>query len=52
VTLLPATVLGGVMGMNFKVGLFAHAWLYWVVIAMMLAIAALVLALARLRHWI
>jgi len=52
VTLLPATVLAGVMGMNFDVGLFNYAWLYWVVIALMLAIAALVLAAARAREWI
>jgi Mg2+ and Co2+ transporter CorA len=52
VTLLPATVLAGVMGMNFEVGLFNYAWLYWVVIALMLAIAALVLAAARPREWI
>ena len=35
VILLPATVLGGIMGMNFKVGIFDYAWLYWVVIAVM-----------------
>jgi magnesium transporter len=52
VILLPATVLGGIMGMNFKVGLFEYTWLYWVVIAAMLVIAALVLAVARVRHWI
>ncbi len=52
VILLPATVLGGIMGMNFKVGLFEYTWLYWVVIAAMLAIALLVLAVARVRHWI
>ena len=52
VTLLPATVLAGVMGMNFEVGLFNYAWLYWVVIALMLVIAALVLAAARAREWI
>ena len=38
--------------MNFDVGLFNYAWLYWVVIALMLAIAALVLAAARAREWI
>lgn len=52
VILLPATVLGGIMGMNFKVGLFENAHLFWAVIAMMLCIAALVLAVARLRDWI
>ena len=52
VILLPATVLGGIMGMNFKVGLFDYSWLYWVVIAVMLLIAAVVLAAARVRDWI
>lgn len=52
VILLPATVLGGIMGMNFDVGLFAHAWLFWGVVALMLAIAAVVLSVARVWHWI
>jgi magnesium transporter len=52
VILLPATVLAGVMGMNFKVGLFAQAWLFWVTIAVMLVVAALVLSIARVREWI
>jgi len=52
VILLPATLLAGVMGMNFKVGLFEHAWLFWVVVGTMLLIAALVLSLARVRRWI
>jgi magnesium transporter len=52
VILLPATVLAGVMGMNFKVGLFDYTWLFWAVIALMLAIAAFVLAAARAREWI
>jgi len=52
VTLLPATVLGGIMGMNFDVGLFDVTWLFWIVIAGMLGIAALVLSMARIRRWI
>jgi len=40
------------MGMNFKVGLFGQAWLFWAVIAVMLVVAALVLAIARVREWI
>ena len=50
--LLPATVLGGIMGMNFKVGLFDQAWIFWVVIAAMLGIAVVVLSVARSRAWI
>jgi magnesium transporter len=52
VILLPATVLAGIMGMNFKVGIFGETWLFWAVIAVMLVIAALVLATARVRDWI
>ena len=52
VALLPSTVLAGIMGMNFKVGLFDAAWLFWVVIAVMLGIALLVLSVARSRRWI
>ena len=52
VILLPATVIGGIMGMNFEVGLFAHAWVFWLVITGMVGIAALVLSLARMRKWI
>ena len=52
VILFPATVLAGVMGMNFKVGFFDYTWLFWVVIGLMLVIAAVVLAAARTREWI
>ena len=52
VILLPASVLAGVMGMNFKVGLFDLAWVFWAVIGVMLSIAVLVLSVARNRHWI
>ena len=52
VILLPASVLAGVMGMNFKVGLFDLVWRFWVVIGAMLGIAVLVLSVARNRHWI
>jgi len=52
VILLPATVLAGVMGMNFKVGLFDYTWLFWAVIALMFVIAAFVLGAARAREWI
>jgi Mg2+ and Co2+ transporter CorA len=52
VILLPSTVLAGIMGMNFQVGLFNLAWMFWTVLAAMLGIAVLVLAAARSRHWI
>jgi magnesium transporter len=52
VILLPSTVLAGIMGMNFQVGLFDLAWMFWTVLAAMLGIAVLVLSVARSRHWI
>jgi magnesium/cobalt transport protein CorA len=52
VILLPASVLAGVMGMNFKVGFFDLVWMFWAVIGAMLGIAVLVLAVARSRRWI
>jgi magnesium transporter len=52
VVLLPAVVLAGVMGMNFKVGLFENANLFWVVIAAMVAVAVASIAVARSRRWL
>jgi magnesium/cobalt transport protein CorA len=52
VILLPSTVLAGIMGMNFQVGLFDLVWMFWAVIAAMLLIAVLVLSVARSRRWI
>lgn len=52
VLLLPTTALAGVMGMNFKVALFDHAGLFWVVIGVMACLAAATLGAARLRRWI
>ena len=52
VILLPATVLAGIMGMNFQLELFDLVWMFWVVIATMLGIAVLVLSVARSQRWI
>ena len=52
VILLPSTVLAGVMGMNFRVGLFDLVWMFWAVIAAMFGIAVLVLSVARSQRWI
>jgi magnesium transporter len=52
VLLLPSTALAGVMGMNFRVGVFDHPALFWVVIGVMLLLATATLAAARLRRWI
>ena len=50
--LLPGTLLAGVLGMNFKVGLFDHPELFWVALAAIALIALGTLAAVRLRHWI
>lgn len=52
VVLLPAVVVAGVMGMNFKVAIFDNPSLFWVVIGLMVAMAAGTLAFARLRGWL
>lgn len=51
VMLLPASVLAGIMGMNFKAGFFEHAWLFWLVVALMVAIAGVLALAARRRSW-
>jgi magnesium transporter len=52
VILLPGALLAGVMGMNFKVGLFNTTWLFWVVVAVIIAVAPLTIGIAKLRAWI
>jgi magnesium transporter len=52
VMLLPGAVLAGLLGMNFDVELFTHAWLFYVVIVVILLGAGLALAAAKLRRWI
>ena len=52
VILLPGALLAGLMGMNFKVDLFAHAWLFYVVLALIALIAAVAIGIAKLRDWI
>ena len=52
VILLPGALLAAVMGMNFKVGLFENASLFWVTVAVIIAIAPLTVGIAKLRHWL
>ena len=52
VILLPAVVLAGVMGMNFKVGLFDNPNMFWVVIAIMAVLAVGTVVAARWRRWL
>ncbi len=52
VTLLPAGVLAGVMGMNFQVGLFENTSLFWIIVAAMILFALTTLVVARKRGWL
>lgn len=50
--LLPAVVLAGIMGMNFKLGFFDDASNFWVVIGSMTLFALAILGIARIRRWL
>ena len=52
VILLPGALVAGVMGMNFKVGLFDDPAMFWVVVAVIVAFAPLTIGIAKLRKWI
>ena len=52
VLLLPGSLLAGIMGMNFRLGLFTNPNYFWVVVAIMLGVAVVTLAIARMRDWI
>lgn len=52
VLLLTGALIAGVMGMNFKFGLFETGAYFWVVIAGIVGIALATLAVARARQWI
>jgi magnesium transporter len=52
VILLPGTLIAGVMGMNFKVSLFEAAWVFYVVLAVIVAMAILTVGVAKARDWI
>jgi Mg2+ and Co2+ transporter CorA len=52
VMLLPAGVLAGVMGMNFKPGFFDNPTMFWVVAAAMGLLMLVTLLVARWRRWL
>lgn len=52
VIFLPGALLAGIMGMNFKPGLFTHPFLFWVTIAFIISIAVITIAVAKVRQWI
>lgn len=49
---LPAIVLAGIMGMNFKLPFFDEPTNFWVVIAAMVTFAGAILGFSRWRGWI
>lgn len=50
--LLPAVVLAGIMGMNFKLGFFDETTNFWLVLVGMVALAVSILGVARWRNWL
>ena len=49
---LPAAVLAGVMGMNFKLAFFDDSGGFAVVVSVMILVALGILTVARARGWI
>ncbi len=52
VLLLPAVLLAGIMGMNFKIEFFADPSMFWVTIFAMAFLAVCTLVYARYRKWL
>ncbi len=52
VILLPGALIAGVMGMNFKVGLFDEPVLFWVVLGLIALIAPITIGFAKRWDWI
>jgi magnesium transporter len=49
--LLPALVIAGILGMNFRQSFFERTELFWVVVVLMVALGAGIVAFARHRRW-
>ena len=52
VLLLPAGVIAGIMGMNFKLGIFDRPWMFWVTLGVMATLATITLIVAKRQKWI
>jgi magnesium transporter len=50
--LLPAIVLAGVMGMNFKIAFFEEPGNFWLAVSAMIALATTIIGVSRWRGWI
>ena len=51
ILLLPAVVIAGIMGMNFRVAIFDRPWMFWVVLGLMAALAGVTLLIAKRQKW-
>jgi magnesium transporter len=52
VIFLPGALIAGIMGMNFKAGVFSHPALFWVMIAVIVSIGVVTIVVAKARDWI
>lgn len=52
VLLLPGALIAGIMGMNFRLGLFENEAYFWAVLGVIGLVAGVTLAVARARRWI
>lgn len=52
VSVLPGTLVAGILGMNFKLSIFENTANFWLALALIAGIAASTLVVARLRDWI
>jgi magnesium transporter len=52
ILLLPGSLLAGVMGMNFRIGLFDTPAYFWVVVGLIALVALAALTVARARRWV
>ena len=50
--LLPAVVLAGIMGMNFKLAIFDESTNFFLVLGAMVGLAVIILGVARWRRWL
>jgi magnesium transporter len=52
VLLLPGALIAGIMGMNFKLGIFEENAYFWVVLGLIAGVAVATLVAAKKRRWI
>lgn len=52
ILLLPGSLIAGLMGMNFKLGIFQQNAYFWVVLGLIAALAVATVTAARARRWI